>query len=73
MGLGDVKLICKISQLVVLVKALNTALDWYEPALLEAISDPLWLPNVENSREGICINIKNCRQVLNELAAMVRP
>ena len=71
--LGDVKLICKISQLVVLVKALNTALDRYESALLKAIADPRWLPNVENSRKGICINIKNCKQVLNELVAMVHP
>lgn len=70
--LGDVKLIRELSQVVVLAKALNAALDRYEPALLKAMSDPRWLPNVESSRIGICSNIRLCKQVLVELNTMVQ-
>lgn len=71
--LGDVKLISKISQFVVQAKALNAALDRYEPALLKAVADPRWLSNMENFRKGICVNITNCKQGLNEVATLVRP
>ncbi len=70
--LGDVKLIRKLSQVVVLAKALNAALDRYEPALLKAVSDSRWLPNVEISRQGICANIRLCKKVLVELSTMVQ-
>lgn len=70
--LGDVKLIRELSQVVVLAKALNAALDRYEPALLKAMSDSRWLPNVESSRQGICVNIRLCKKVLCELEATVR-
>ena len=70
--LGDIKLIRKLSQVIVLVKALNTALDRYEPALLKAMSDSRWLPNVESSRQGICANIRSCKKVLCELKATVQ-
>lgn len=70
--LGDVELIRKLSQVIVLVKALNTALDRYEPALLKAVADPRWLSNVESSRIGICSNIRLCKQVLVELNSLVQ-
>lgn len=70
--LGDVKLIRELSQVVVLAKALNAALDRYEPALLKAVEDSRWLPNVEHSRMGICNNIRLCMQVVDELKAEVQ-
>ena len=69
---GDVKLIRKLSQVVVLAQALNAALDRYEPALLKAVSDSRWLPNVESSRQGICANILLCKKVLVELSTIVQ-
>lgn len=71
-ALGDVKLIQKLSQVVVHVKALNAALDRYEPALLKAVEDSRWLPNVEHSRMGICNNIRLCMQVVDGLKAEVQ-
>ena len=70
--LGDVKLIRKLSQVVVLAKALNAALDRYEPALLEAMDDRRRLPNIEHSRIAICNNIKLCKQVIETLKAHVQ-
>lgn len=71
--LGDVELIRSISHVVVLAKALNLALDRYEPALLQAMDDHRCLPNVEHVRRSICTNIHLCKQVLAELQEKVGP
>ena len=70
--LGDVKLIQKLSQVVVHAKALNTALDHYESTLLRAVEIPQWLSNVERLRMSICSNIRLCKRVVDELKAEVQ-
>ena len=70
--LGDLELIQMLSQVVLHAKALNTALDRYEPALLEAMDDHRRLSNVEHSRIAICNNIKLCKQVIETLKTHVQ-
>ena len=70
--LGDTELIRRLSQVVLHARALNTALDRYEPALLEAMDDRRRLPNIEHSRIAICNNIKLCKQVIETLKAHVQ-
>jgi len=67
--IGDVGLIRLLSQVVLNVRALNTALDRYEPELMKALDDSRRLQNVEHSRKGICRNIQLCQCAINELKA----
>ena len=64
-GLGDVVLIQKLSQLVINVRALNVALDRYEPELMKAMADTRRIPNVERMRLGICKSIQLCKKSLH--------
>ena len=63
--LGDVALIQKLSQLLINVRALNVALDRYEPELMKAMADTRRIPNVERMRLGICKSIQLCRKSLH--------
>ena len=64
-GLGDVVLIQKLSQLVIKVRALNMALDRYEPELMKALAETRRIPNVERMRLGICKSIQLCKKSLH--------
>lgn len=68
---GDVGIIRALSQVILNVKALNTALERYEPELMKAMEDSRRLHNVERSRKGICNNIQLCMRVLSGLSTEV--
>ena len=62
--LGNIVLIQKLSQFIINVRALNMALDRYEPELLKALADTRRMANVERMRIGICNSIKLCKKTL---------
>ena len=62
--LGNIALIQKLSHLIINVRALNMALDRYEPELLKALDDTRRMDNVERMRIGICNSISLCKSSL---------
>jgi hypothetical protein len=69
---GNIVLIQKLSQFIVNVRALNMALDRYEPELLKALADTRRMANVENMRIGICNSIILCKKTLQVVQSTLK-